>query len=304
MCVIVYAMERIDTWYQPFTYDESFFSEEYILRHKKNNSIAVIIPTLNEDETIANILEQIPEWVDELVVVDSGSTDKTPEIVSAMGVDFYFAKDIRPDLGKVQAGKGENLWKGLFVTTADIVVYIDGDIKNFDDRFIRGLVGPLLMNDEVDYSKAYYDRGNMGRVTELVARPMFAMFYPKLQEFYQPLAGEYAARRYILEALEYPTGYGVEVSHLIDIHNNSVTGHRRFAQTSMGTRVHTHQDIQALGKMSFDIMHTIVRKTKIDYPASTYLRVWEKGEWDGFPVVRRKEYFAQQSVRPPKQSIT
>jgi len=296
-------MERIDTWYQPFTYDESFFSEEYILSHKKNNSIAVIIPTLNEAESISKILEAIPEWVDELVVVDSGSTDETPEIVTAMSVDFYFAEDIRPDLGKVIGGKGENLWKGLFVTNSDIVVYLDGDIKNFDDRFIRGLVGPLLMNPEVDYVKSYYDRGGMGRVTELVARPMLAMFYPKIQEFYQPLSGEYAGRREVLESLEYPTGYGVEVSHLIDIHNGASFGHRRFAQTSMGTRVHTHQDIQALGKMSFDIMHTIVKKAGIDYPTSTYLRVWEKGEWDGFPVVRRKEYFAQQSVRPPKQSI-
>lgn len=296
-------MERIDTWYQPFTYDESFFSERYILTHKKNNSIAVIIPTLNEDETIGNILEHIPEWVDELVVIDSGSTDKTPEIVAAMGVDFYFAKDIRPDLGE-GFGKGENLWKGLFVTKSNLVVYLDGDIKNFDDRFVRGLVGPLLMNDEVDYVKSFYDRGGMGRVTELVARPMFAMFYPKLQEFYQPLSGEYAGRREVLETLEYPTGYGIEVSHLIDIHKNEPLGHRRFAQTDMGTRVHTHQDIRALGKMSFDIMHTIVRKTGIDYPASNYLRVWESGDWDGFPVVRRKEYFAQQSYRPPKQSIT
>lgn len=296
-------MERIDTWYQPFTYDESFFSERYILSHKKNNSIAVIIPTLNEGENISKILEAIPEWVDELVVVDSGSTDDTQEIVSSMGVDFYLAEDIRPDLGKVIGGKGENLWKGLFVTNSDIVVYLDGDIKNFDDRFVRGLVGPLIMNPEVDYVKAYYDRGNMGRVTELVARPMLAMFYPKIQEFYQPLSGEYAGRREVLEALEYPTGYGVEVSHLIDIHDGASFGHRRFAQTCMGTRVHTHQDIQALGKMSFDIMHTIVKKAGIDYPTSTYLRVWEKGEWDGFPVVRRKEYFAQQSVRPPKQSI-
>lgn len=268
-------MERIDTWYQPFTYDESFFSERYILTHKKNNSIAVIIPTLNEDETIGEILEQIPEWVDELVVIDSGSTDKTPEIVAAMGVDFYFAKDIRPDLGEA-CGKGENLWKGLFVTKSNLVVYLDGDIKNFDDRFVRGLVGPLLMNDEVDYVKSFYDRGGMGRVTELVARPMFAMFYPKLQEFYQPLSGEYAGRREVLETLEYPTGYGIEVSHLIDIHKNEPLGHRRFAQTDMGTRVHTHQNIQALGKMSFDIMHTIIRKAKIDYPASNYLRVWEK----------------------------
>ena len=295
-------MERIDTWYQPFTYSEEDFSEEFILANIRSNSIAVIIPTLNEDETIGKILEQIPDWVDELVVIDSGSTDKTPETVAAMGVDFYFAEDIKPDLG-TEYGKGENLWKGLFVTKSNIVVYVDGDIKNFDDRFIRGLVGPLLMNDEVDYVKAFYDRGNMGRVTELVARPMLAMFYPKLQEFYQPLSGEYAARRPILEALEFPTGYGVEVSHLIDIHNNSVTGHRRFAQVNMGTRVHTHQDIQALGKMSFDIMHTIVRKAGINYPTSTYLRVWEKDDLEGFPVVRRKEYSAQQSVRPPKQSI-
>lgn len=296
-------MERIDTWYQPFTYNESDFSEEFILANKGNNSIAVIIPTLNEDETIAKVIEAIPSWVDEVVVVDSGSTDYTKEKAETMGAKFYYADDIQPNLPQ-HKGKGENLWKGLFVTKSNLVVYVDADIKNFDDRFIRGLVGPLLTNDEVQYVKAFYDRGNMGRVTELVARPMLAMFFPKLQEFYQPLSGEYASKREVLEALEYPTGYGVEVSHLIDIHNNEPKGHRKFAQVNMGTRVHNHQDIQSLGKMSFDIMHTIIRKTKLDIPVSNYLRVWVKEIINNFEVVKRKEYSAQQSYRPPKQSIT
>tara|TARA_R100001460_G_scaffold107841_1_gene157279 strand:+ start:40 stop:936 length:897 start_codon:yes stop_codon:yes gene_type:complete len=295
-------MDRIDTWYQPHTYDTNDFPEELILKKKGATSIAVIIPTLNEEETIANVLLNIPEWVDEVVVVDSGSTDDTKDIVGFHCTDFYYADDIRPDLGK-QSGKGENLWKGLFVTKSDIVVYVDADIKNFDDRFIRGLVGPLLVKEEVQYVKAFYDRGNMGRVTEIAARPMLAMLFPKLQEFYQPLSGEYAGRREVLESIEFPTGYSVEVSHLIDIHNNEPFGHRKFAQVDMGTRVHNHQDVQSLGKMAFDIMHTIFAKSEIEWTASNYLRVWEKGTWDDMDVVRRKEYSAQQSIRPPKQSI-
>ncbi len=295
-------MERIDCWYQPHTYSEEDFPEDLILKNKGENSIAVIIPTLNESETIAKVLEAIPEWVDEVVVIDSNSTDNTPQIVAAMGIDFYFADDIRPDLGN-QSGKGENLWKGLFVTNSNIVVYIDADIKNFDDRFIRGLVGPLLIKDEVQYVKAFYDRENMGRVTEIAARPMLAMFFPKLQEFYQPLSGEYAARRDLLETLEYPTGYSVEVSHLIDIHNKEPLGHRKFAQVNMGTRVHKHQGVQELGKMAFDIMHTIIRKAEVDVPVSNYLRVWEKDIIKNFEVVKRKEYPAQESVRQPKQDI-
>ena len=295
-------MDRIDSWYQPFTYAEEDFPTDYILSHKSTNTVSVIIPTLNEDKTIAKILQSLPSWIDEVVVIDSGSTDNTKQEVESCGVPFFYAKDIEPDLPKA-SGKGENLWKGLFVTKSNLVVYIDADIENFDDRFIRGLVGPLIINDEVQYVKAFYDRGNMGRVTELVARPMLAMFFPKLQEFYQPLAGEYAGRREVLEALEYPTGYGVEVSHLIDIHNNEPTGHRKFAQVNMGTRVHNHQDIQSLGKMSFDIMHTIIRKTGLDIPVSNYLRVWAKELINDFEVVKRKEYAPREIIRPPKNTI-
>ena len=157
--------------------------------------------------------------IDEIVVVDSGSRDRTEEIACAYGATFYSADDILPELPP-NKGKGENLWKALYITQGDIIIYLDADIKNIHHRFAYGLLGPLLMNAGIKYCIAFYDRPiaisrnkvrptGGGRVTELVIRPLFSLFFPELTQIIQPLSGEYAGFREILEQIPFPIGYGV-----------------------------------------------------------------------------------------------
>jgi len=305
-------MDRNDFQYRPHTYWEDDFPLERVLELKKDIaglSIAVIIPTLNEESTIGKILDNIPrDLVDEVVVIDSNSTDNTEEVVTQHNVKFYRADDIQPDMDK-STGKGENLWKGLFVTTADIIVYVDADIEDFDDRFIRGLVGPLLLDKDIKYVKSYYDRGEYGRVTMLTVRPLLAAFFPKVQEIYQPISGEYASFRRVLEDLEYPTGYGVEISHMIDVFDKYT--HKGIGQVNMHTRVHRHHPMEVLTKMAFDIMSTILTKAKeygkIEFldasPSGNYLRVWKEVTIDDMKASKRTEHTNSQKTRPRKNSL-
>ena len=243
-------------------------------KKRKNIRISLCLPTLNEEKTIAKEIlifksELITRYplLDEIVVVDSGSTDKTIEISRFYGAKVYEANNILPDLDKYQ-GKGENLWKALYVTSGDILVYIDADIKNIHHRFVYGLLGPLLLHDNIKYSKAFYDRPitsgqktrptGGGRVTELVIRPIFSIFFPELTQFIQPLSGEYAGYRDVLEKIPFPIGYGVETSMLLDIYEKM--GLDVLAQIDLEKRVHRNQDTKALGKMSFSILKTFISR--------------------------------------------
>lgn len=301
-------MTANDFIYRPHTYWEDDFPIEEVIKLKGKKTIAVIIPTLNEETTIGNVLKNIPSnLVDEVVVIDSDSTDNTEKEVKKHNAKFFYARDIMPELGN-NTGKGENLWKGLFVTKSDIVVYIDSDIKDFSDRFIRGLVGPLLLDKNIKYVKSYYDRGEFGRVTMLNVRPLLAAFFPKVQEIYQPLSGEYASFREVLENLEYPTGYSVEISHMIDVFEKYT--YKGIAQVNMHTRIHRHHSIETLSKMAFDIMTTILLKAeeynKIKFveasPTGNYLRVWKDviiGKHKGY---KRTEHSGSEIIRPKKNS--
>jgi glucosyl-3-phosphoglycerate synthase len=208
--------------------------------------------------------------VDELVVIDSGSTDKTVEIAGSFGADVYDANEILPDLEKFK-GKGENLWKALYITTGDIIVYIDADIKNIHHRFAFGLIGPLLRFDKIKYVKAFYDRPisigknrirptGGGRVTELVIRPLFSLFFPELTQILQPLSGEYAGFREIFEKIPFPIGYGIETSMILDIYEK--WGLEVMAQLDLDRRIHRNQDTKALGRMSFAILKTFINRQK------------------------------------------
>jgi glucosyl-3-phosphoglycerate synthase len=208
--------------------------------------------------------------VDEIVVIDSGSTDNTVEIAKSFGADVYDANEILPHLEKFK-GKGENLWKALYITKGDIIVYIDADIKNIHHRFAYGLIGPLLLYDPIKYAKAFYDRPisigknkirptGGGRVTELVIRPLFSLFFPELTQILQPLSGEYAGYREILEKLPFPIGYGVETSMILDIYEK--WGLDVIAQVDLDRRIHRNQDTKALGKMSFAILKTFINRQK------------------------------------------
>jgi len=264
-------------WLQENTYHHSAFANIADLvkqKEKMGYKISLCIPTLNEEKTIgkeviifkSELVNRYP-LVDEIAVIDSGSKDKTLEIAASYGADVYLATDILPNI-ESKKGKGENLWKAIYQLKGDIIVYIDADIKNIHPRFVYGLLGPLLYRDEVMYVKAFYDRplafsGGIrptggGRVTEILIRPLFSLFYPDLTPIMQPLSGEYAVRREVLEQIPFPIGYGVETSHLIDVYQK--WGMQAFAQTDLDQRVHRNQATRDLGKMSFGILQSFFKR--------------------------------------------
>ncbi|MBT8368518.1 MAG: glucosyl-3-phosphoglycerate synthase [Deltaproteobacteria bacterium] len=269
-----------NNWLEKNTYHYSEFGDLYRLveeKQKKNLKISLCLPTLNEEKTIAKeiiilkseLMTRYP-LVNELIVIDSGSTDNTVEIAGSFGADVYIANEILPHLDQFK-GKGENLWKALFITKGDIIVYIDADIKNIHHRFAYGLIGPLLLHDHIKYAKAFYDRPisigknkirptGGGRVTELVIRPLFSLFFPELTQIIQPLSGEYAGFREIFENIPFPIGYGVETSMILDIYQK--WGLDVIAQVDLDRRIHRNQDTKALGRMSFAIIKTFINRQK------------------------------------------
>lgn len=274
------AAEAVDpkSWLRRNTYHHSDFHDIGKLvdaKRKKGLSISLCFPTLNEEKTIAKeiiimrseLMHRYP-LLDEIVVIDSGSTDKTREIARSYGAEVFLADEILPNL-EAYKGKGENLWKALYVLKGDIIVYIDADIKNIHHRFVYGLLGPLLLRDDVKYSKAFYDRPislsssqvkptGGGRVTELVIRPLFSLFTPNLSQIIQPLSGEYAGYREIFEQVSFPIGYGIETSMLLDIYER--WGMDVIAQVDLDKRVHRNQNTLALGRMAFGIMQTFLQR--------------------------------------------
>lgn len=242
-----------------------------LARLKNHHRISVCIPTLNEAATIGpivhsirkHLMDEIP-LVDELLVIDSGSTDPTLENATRAGASAHLSAHIAPHRGTHQ-GKGENLWKALHLATGDLICYIDGDIRNFHPGFVTGLLAPLLIDDRADFVKAWYERplaiGNDlfaggGRVTEILVRPVLSLFYPELTSILQPLSGEYAARRPLLESLAFPTGYGVEIAHLIDLATSGQL--HRVAQTNLEQRIHRNRGDADLGRMAFAILRVVL----------------------------------------------
>ncbi|MCG2590477.1 glucosyl-3-phosphoglycerate synthase [Rhodohalobacter sulfatireducens] len=279
---------KLQKWIDKNTYHHSEFWDLKKLveaKEKKNLKISLCLPTLNEEKTIgkeiiifkSELVERYP-LIDEIAVIDSGSDDNTLEVAKNYGADTYLASDILPNLEQ-KKGKGENLWKAIYQLEGDIIVYVDADISNIHPRFVYGLVAPLIHRDKVHYVKAFYDRplafsGNVrasggGRVTEILVRPLFSLFFPELTGIIQPLSGEYAVRRDVLEQIAFPIGYGVETSHLIDVYHKY--GLEAFAQTDLDKRVHENKPTQALGKMAFGILQTFIKRAKA-------LGVFEKAE--------------------------
>jgi len=270
-------MDTVDRWLANRTFHHGQFAEVGELMRQKERlglSLSLCIPTLDEAATIgavvsrlhAAVRDQVP-FLDEIAVIDSGSTDRTLELAAAAGASVYRATDILPEMGR-QCGKGENLWKALYQLKGDILIFLDADITNMHSRFVTGLVGPLLRHPEIGYVKSFYERsscrqGEMclfggGRVTEILIRPLFSLYFPELTGFIQPLAGEYAARRTVLESLAFPVGYGVEAAHLVDLH--ALHGLGIFAQTDMGRRCHRSRSNSELGRMAFAILQVLERR--------------------------------------------
>jgi glucosyl-3-phosphoglycerate synthase len=272
-------VSNLQSWIDKNTYHHSEFWDLRKLveaKKKKNLTISLCLPTLNEEKTIgkeiiifrSELMERYP-LIDEIAVIDSGSEDNTLEVAKNYGADTYLASDILPGLDP-KRGKGENLWKAIYQLKGDIIVYVDADISNIHPRFVYGLVAPLIYRDEVKYVKGFYDRplafsGDVrasggGRVTEILVRPLFSLFFPDLTAMIQPLSGEYAVRREVLEQIAFPVGYGVETSHLIDVYHKY--GLEAFAQTDLDKRVHENKPTQALGKMAFGILQTFIKRAR------------------------------------------
>jgi glucosyl-3-phosphoglycerate synthase len=205
--------------------------------------------------------------VDELVMIDSGSSDRTLDIARAAGANVHRAEDVVPEYGP-SLGKGDALWRSLAVTSGDVIVWLDSDVRNFTLDFVTSLLAPLLEDRSIMFAKAFYDRPlargdgfestGGARVTELVARPLLNLLFPELAGFVQPLSGEYAVRRNAVAELPFFTGYAVDAGLLIDAVERF--GLNAFVQVDLGTRVHRNQDVFALGRMSFEILHAILRR--------------------------------------------
>jgi glucosyl-3-phosphoglycerate synthase len=247
-----------------------------LLRAKRRGQhrVSVVLPARDEEATVGRLVGDLHEhWVrrtplvDELLVVDSDSTDATAAVARAAGADVVATADVLPRHGS-RPGKGEALWKSLAATSGDLLVFVDSDLIAFDPQFVVGLLGPLLTDPTVGYVKALYDRpltttdgivpSGGGRVTELVARPLLNAFWPELAGFVQPLSGEYAGRRELLEQVPFVSGYGVELGLLVDL--VALAGLDALAQVDLGTRQHTHQADAALGRMAGQILQTALAR--------------------------------------------
>ncbi|MGW2302167.1 glucosyl-3-phosphoglycerate synthase [Streptomyces sp. NPDC001809] len=303
-------LEEVERWLDRRSWSVADRPLERILAAKRNTKVSVVLPALNEEATVGDIVavirrelmsEAVP-LVDELVVVDSGSTDRTAEVAAAAGARVVARDAVLPRIPAVP-GKGEVLWRSLMATSGDVVCFVDADLRDFSADFVSGIVGPLLTDPDVDFVKAMYDRpfgdtpGQGGRVTELVARPLLNLHWPRLAGFVQPLGGEYAARRSLLERLPFPVGYGVELGLLVDALHT--VGLDALAQVDVGVRKHRHQDGLALGRMAAAIYRTAQLRLSRGHLVRPWLTQFERGE-KGFEP---RTYAVDTEERPPMAEI-
>lgn len=277
-------------------------------------TVSVVLPARNEQATIGPIVASIrrrlmeeSSLVDDLLVVDSGSADRTASIADDAGARVLNRAEILPWL-PVEPGKGEVLWRSLFATSSEFVCFVDADLRDFDAAIVPALLGPMFADPCVSLVKAAYarplalpgsaaaDKG--GRVTELVARPLLQLHWPQLAGIIQPLAGEYAARRSLLEKLAFPCGYGIEFAMLVDTARSQ--GVDSIAQVDVGVRRHSHQSDEDLGVMAAEIMHAAHRRlTGNGGKAGGVLTQFRYGE-DG---IRARARELQVTERPPARSL-
>jgi glycosyltransferase involved in cell wall biosynthesis len=326
----------VDKWFAENTYHADEFDDLdslLALKKKQNVTVAVALPSLNEEATLGKVfktiktelMDRVP-LLDEIILMDSDSTDRTREIAAEFGIPVHIHQKTLPHYG-VRAGKGEALWKSLYVTRSDIILWMDTDIVNIHPRFVYGLLGPLLLRPDVLFVKGYYQRplkvnGRMqasggGRVTELTARPMLNLFYPELSGVIQPLSGEYGGRRSALENLPFSSGYGVEIGLLIDIFEKF--GLRSLSQVDLRERIHHNQPLESLSKMSFAIIQTVVRRLERRYKrniledvnksmkliryerGSLSLDVQEIAELERPPMAELPEYRQEFKIKPGRK---
>ncbi|BCK69273.1 glucosyl-3-phosphoglycerate synthase [Streptomyces libani subsp. rufus] len=310
-------LEEVESWLTSHSWSAADRPLGQLLEAKRQTgrTVSVVLPALDEEATVgaivavirAELMTEAVPLVDELVVLDSGSTDRTAEVAAAAGARVVPRDSVLPRLPALP-GKGEVLWRSLLATTGDIVCFIDADLREFSATFVSGIIGPLLTDPDIQFVKAMYDRpletgdegagaGQGGRVTELVARPLLNLHWPQLAGFVQPLGGEYAARRSLLERLPFPVGYGVELGLLVD--SLHTVGLDALAQVDVGVRKHRHQDGQALGRMAAAIYRTAQLRLTRGHLVRPRLTQFDRGN-EGF-VPRTTDVDTEE--RPPMTEI-
>jgi glucosyl-3-phosphoglycerate synthase len=261
---------RLRSWYRSNTFGHGEFTAQR-LAAQHDRTVSVCLPARNEARTIGPILETLGQLraqgiVDQVVVVDD-STDGTAQIARDLGAEVHDQEALWPEHGPV-LGKGDAMWRSLRVLRGEIVCFLDADSEQFGAHFVRGLVGPLLCEPRISFVKGFYRRpfrigdatfpDGGGRVTELTARPLLNMFYPELAAIQQPLSGEIAARRDVLERLPFVTGYGVDIALLIDAH--ATLGLDALAQVDLDVRQNAHQSLRDLGPMAFAVLQAVTSR--------------------------------------------
>lgn len=284
----------VQRWFARRTWQEPRWTVQQLMGAKRDRRVSVVLPALDEEATVGAIVASIvpltsgpAPLVDELVVIDSGSTDRTVEIAAAAGARVVRRGDVLPGLAPLP-GKGEVLWRALAATDGDVVCYIDSDLVDFDPAFVPALLGPLLVESGVELVKGFYRRPlrlesaevgtGGGRVTELLARPLLAALRPELAGVVQPLGGEYAATRELLESLPFAAGYGVEIGLLLD--TLEARGLDAIAQVNLGVRKHRNRSLLQLGVMARQILAAaLARGGLADAGGALTQFVQVDGEW-------------------------
>ncbi len=258
---------RARSWHRANTHVHGEFPPDR-LAAARESSVSVCLPARNEARTIGPILEALMPLcergvIDQVVVVDR-SSDGTADIARALGAEVHDQDELMPELGPV-LGKGDAMWRALPVLSGEVICFLDADSEQFGAHFACGVLGPVLCRPEISFVKGFYRRpfrmgettapDGGGRVTELTARPLLNLFYPDLAEIRQPLAGEIAARRELLERLPFAAGYGVDIGLLIDAY--AAAGLESIAQVDLEVRQNAHQPLRDLGPMAYAVLQAV-----------------------------------------------
>ncbi|HWF53154.1 MAG TPA: glucosyl-3-phosphoglycerate synthase [Solirubrobacteraceae bacterium] len=258
---------RARSWLRTNTFHHARFPPEWLAAERRH-TVSVCIPARDEATTIGPTLERLLPLIDagviDQVLVVDGSSDETPEIARRLGAEVHDEADLAPEFGPV-LGKGDAMWRALPLLRGEIICYLDADSAGFESHYACGLIGPLVREPRLAFVKGCYRRpfrigdavapAGGGRVTELTARPLLNLFYPELAVIGQPLAGEMAAHRELLERLPFTTGYGVEIALLIDTYR--AVGLDAIAQIDLDVRQNAHQTLRDLGPMAFAVLQAL-----------------------------------------------